>query len=124
MANSEQHRVVGKIQFGSFGINAEAPLLLSTVSFFAFPLVVVEFSQVKSTGGMLAVGFAMVTWMIATLVGIKRIPDIEIVQQPSARIRLQRACVLQAALLAFGVATIVLVFEISCEVVPALRRGC
>jgi hypothetical protein len=102
MENSEEHRVVGKIQFGSFGIHAEAPLLLSTVSFFAFPLALVEFSQVKSTGEMLAVGFAIVTWMIATLVGIKRIPDIEIAQQPSARIRLQRACVLQAALLAFG----------------------
>lgn len=108
MANSEEHRGVGKIQFGSYSIHAEAPLFLSTISFFAFPLVVVEFSQIRSTGEMLAVGFATVTWMIATLVGIKKIPDIGIVQQPAARIRLRRACVLQVALLAFGAAILCL----------------
>ena len=113
MANSEEHRVVGKVQFGSFGIHAGAPQFLSTASFFAFPLVVVEFSQVKSTGEMLAVGFVIVTWMIATLVGIKRIPDIEIVQQSAARVRLQRACVLQAALLAFGATILCLCSRLS-----------
>ena len=108
MTNLEEHRVVGKIQFGSYGIHPEAPLFLSTISFFAFPLVVVEFSQIKSTGEMLAVSFAIVMWMIATLVGIKRIPDIGIVQQPAARIRLWRACVLQVALLALGAAILCL----------------
>jgi hypothetical protein len=106
MSSSEEHQVVKKSQFGSYSIHAEAPLFLSTISFFALPLVMVEFLQSKSMDEMLAVGFASVIWMLATLVGIKRIPDVGTVQHPAASVRLRRACVLQVALLALGAAVL------------------
>jgi hypothetical protein len=102
MAKSEDHRAVAKSQIGSFGFHPQTPLFLATVSFFAFPVVMAEFPRIESAGELLAVCLAAAMWMIATLVGIRSIPDIEAAQEGAAKTHLGRVCTLQTILLAIG----------------------
>lgn len=101
MPNLEVPRAVGMGRIDRQDFYARSLLFLSTISFFAFPVVFAKFSRITSIGEMLAVGFAITMWMMASLVGIRRIPDVEL-QMPAARMRLRRACVQQIALLGIG----------------------
>jgi hypothetical protein len=108
MANSEDHRTIERIPFGRFGFHPQAPLFFATVSFFAFPLAIMKFPRIESTGELLAVCLAIAMWMVATLLGIKSIPDIRPDQEVAAIVRLRRVCVLQIMHLAVGAALLCL----------------
>jgi hypothetical protein len=115
MHNLEKYRDEGTVQFVSYHKYAEAPLFLTTIGFFAFPIALTQFAQIKSSGGMLAVGFAIGLGMLAVLIGLKNIPDTGVVQKPGAPRRLKRACISQVVLLAFSATILLLCSRFSVE---------
>jgi hypothetical protein len=102
MANAEEQRVAETVREPSESCRSTMPLLLATVSFFAFPVALAKFQQVQSAGELTAMCLALVLWMIATLLGIRSIAGMQVAPGSEAIPRPKRVCTLQLALLVSG----------------------
>jgi hypothetical protein len=83
-------------------LSKDMPLVLTGVSFVAFPIAISEFKQIETNRQLIFLCIASSFWMITVLIGIRSIPDVLAEELDVRLIRIKRRGLLQLSLLAIG----------------------